>query len=189
MSTLLHIGCGPRTPEQRVPVDFADYTELRMDIDPATQPDITGSILAIDLPDNSVDAIYASHILEHVERWQVATALAECFRVLRPGGQAVFLVPDLQAWCVEIVAHPELIEKSGAVTSYLAPVSMLDALFGFGPDVQEGNEAMRHRSAFTQPLFARYLAEAGFAGRIIAQHYMLCAVVRKETGNVKEIDD
>jgi SAM-dependent methyltransferase len=185
MSTLLHIGSGPRRPEQRIPKQFLDYDELRMDIDASAEPDIVGDITAIDLPTESMDAVYASHLLEHLEPWQVQTALDECWRVLRLDGEAVFIVPDLAAWAQAIVADPAAIETVGA-TAYQAPVSILDALFGYAPDIEAGKEAMRHRTAFTRQTLARHLHAARFSGRVVAQDFQICAVVRKGEQHAKE---
>lgn len=177
MSTLLHIGCGE--PGKATPTRFHHMNELRMDIDASVKPDIVGDIRSIDMPSASVDAVYASHVLEHLERWDVQPALRECFRVLRPGGEAIFVTPDLAAWCIEIVTQPALVEHIGAVAKYRAPVTMLDALFGFGPDVEAGHDAMRHRTGFTRESLALHLAAVGFQGHVGAQELQLCAVVTK----------
>jgi SAM-dependent methyltransferase len=70
--------------------------------DPQSEP-ITKKAIGIDLdfpgydgktlpfPDESQDAVFASHILEHVEDW--AGALAEWYRVLKIGGYMVVAVP------------------------------------------------------------------------------------------------
>lgn len=51
-------------------------------------------------PDRSVDAIYSSHMIEHLDRGEARTFLAECLRVLRPGGVLRLAAPDLRknAW-------------------------------------------------------------------------------------------
>jgi predicted SAM-dependent methyltransferase len=46
--------------------------------------------------DGSVDAVYASHMLEHLDRVEARAFLAECRRVLRPGGVLRLAVPDLR---------------------------------------------------------------------------------------------
>jgi len=48
-------------------------------------------------PAETFDAVYASHFLEHLYRDQAQFVLRECFRVLKPGGIARMLVPDLKA--------------------------------------------------------------------------------------------
>jgi len=45
--------------------------------------------------DASVDFIYCSHVLEHLEEWEAVELLRECRRVLRPGGVLRLVVPDL----------------------------------------------------------------------------------------------
>ena len=48
----------------------------------------------------TVDVIYSSHMLEHLDRAEALSFLAECRRVLRPGGILRLAVPDLRnaAW-------------------------------------------------------------------------------------------
>lgn len=56
-------------------------------------------ITDIGFPDNHFDFVICNHVLEHVP--DDATAMAECFRVLRPGGHALFSVPlsnDPETW-------------------------------------------------------------------------------------------
>lgn len=54
--------------------------------------------LAKPLPfdDRSCDVVYHSHVLEHIPRTHGSAFLAECFRVLRPGGVIRVVVPDLE---------------------------------------------------------------------------------------------
>lgn len=46
--------------------------------------------------DSSLDAIYASHVLEHLPRSRVPSLLNECRRVIKPGGILRLVVPDLE---------------------------------------------------------------------------------------------
>ncbi len=66
-----------------VTADINDLFELQLDI------------TAMDLPGASFDMVIANHVLEHVDD---RAALAEMFRVLRPGGQAVLTVPMIEGW-------------------------------------------------------------------------------------------
>ena len=64
--------------------DFASTTaDLRLDLE------------NIALPDQSEDVIIASHILEHVDDGK---ALREIFRVLKPGGCLVAMIPIIEGW-------------------------------------------------------------------------------------------
>ena len=66
-----------------VTADINDLFELQLDI------------TAMDLPDASYDLVMVNHVLEHVDD---KAALAEMFRILRPGGQAVITVPMIEGW-------------------------------------------------------------------------------------------
>lgn len=50
----------------------------------------------IPYPDDSVSAVYHSHVLEHIDRDQADGFVAEIHRVLRPGGIHRVVVPDLE---------------------------------------------------------------------------------------------
>ena len=56
--------------------------------DACVQADVTRGV---PLPDGSVDAITSSYVWEHIPPDQKPAALAECARVLKPGGVLVFL--------------------------------------------------------------------------------------------------
>lgn len=46
-------------------------------------------------PDGIFDYVYHEHVIEHLRRADGLTLLAECFRVLRPGGKIRVTAPDL----------------------------------------------------------------------------------------------
>jgi predicted SAM-dependent methyltransferase len=46
--------------------------------------------------DASVDVIYSSHMIEHLDRRDAAGLLGECFRILRDGGEIRLAVPDIR---------------------------------------------------------------------------------------------
>lgn len=48
------------------------------------------------LEDESCDAVYHSHVMEHLPKQKAPEFLAECFRVLVPGGVVRVAVPDLE---------------------------------------------------------------------------------------------
>ena len=73
-----------------------DSTWLRMDCEPGEQIDLICQWGAepIPLPDESMELIYASHVLEHVPWYQTKFAMREAWRVLRPYGRFEVHVPD-----------------------------------------------------------------------------------------------
>lgn len=46
--------------------------------------------------DNTVSAIFSSHVFEHLFMDEVEKLISECYRVLRPGGVCRVVVPDLE---------------------------------------------------------------------------------------------
>lgn len=58
----------------------------------------------IPFPDGTVDAVYHSHVLEHLDRKDVPDFFAEILRVLRPNGVHRLVVPDLEQVVHEYVS-------------------------------------------------------------------------------------
>lgn len=54
---------------------------------------------------DSVDAVYHSHVLEHIDRDLVEGFLLEIKRVLRPGGIQRIVVPDFEKLCRDYLEH------------------------------------------------------------------------------------
>jgi SAM-dependent methyltransferase len=65
------------------------------------------NIESIDLPDASYDIIACSHILEHVDDRK---ALAELYRVLRPGGSLIIMIPVIEGWS-ETYENPAITDE------------------------------------------------------------------------------
>jgi predicted SAM-dependent methyltransferase len=74
-------------------------------LDVEARPEVDFVCNAADLSqfvDNSIDQIYASHVLEHFFYLldnELIQVLAEWKRVLKPGGQLLISVPDLKTLC------------------------------------------------------------------------------------------
>lgn len=86
----LHIGGHEVRPGWRI-VDV----EARPEVDHVTSCTDLTSFAA-----DSVEEIYASHILEHLDHQaEILQALREFHRVLRPGGRCCIAVPDFEELC------------------------------------------------------------------------------------------
>ena len=59
----------------------------------------------IPFDDASVDVVYHSHMLEHLDRWVAPRFMEEVRRVLRPGGVHRIAVPDLERLCRDYLDH------------------------------------------------------------------------------------
>jgi len=161
MPTLLHVGCGPKR-KDRTTAGFntPDWTEIRLDIDPAVRPDVTGTMTDMSaVASASVDAVFSSHNIEHLYPHEVPLALAEFRRVLRDDGYAVITCPDLQS-VAALVAQDRLTEP--AYVSPAGPIAPLDILYGHRAAMQRGNLFMAHRCGFTRKVLDATLRAAGF---------------------------
>lgn len=62
--------------------------------DPNVRVDLACDVSSLPYGDNSVDFIYAGHLVEHFYPDTLPVALKEWHRVLRPGGKLVVVTPD-----------------------------------------------------------------------------------------------
>src|SRR5579884_3968600 len=144
-----------------IPPIFADWRELRVDVDPSVAPDILADVTDLSaIESGSVDAVWSSHCLEHLFLYQVSQAVKEAYRILADDGFLCLLVPDLQA-VAEYIASDRLHEV--VYESAAGPVIAHDMLFGYGPYVEKGRPSMAHRCGFTPTLLLQKLQEAPFA--------------------------
>lgn len=160
---VLHVGCGSNSATRLHGVfDPAHWDEIRLDIDDSTKPDIAGSIVDMRsfAEDESCDAIYASHVVEHLLQHEIDAGLGEFRRVLTSTGFALIRTPDIEA-VAQFIVDGRIDEV--IYTSPAGPITPLDMLYGHGGSIARGSTAMRHGTAFTQDLMARRLLKAGFA--------------------------
>ena len=147
MRKVLHVGCG-RSP---LPACMTDCDETRLDIDPGVQPDVVASML--DMGDiGGFDFVYSSHSLEHVYPHEVPVALAEMFRVLKPGGVVTIIVPNLDG------VKPD---ETMLYMSPAGPVCGLDMFYGMSRLIRD-RPYMAHHSGFIPETLARAIESVGF---------------------------
>jgi SAM-dependent methyltransferase len=106
----------------------------------------------------TVDVVYSSHMIEHLDRREAASFLAECMRVLKPGGVLRLVAPDLR-WSIL-----EYMEK-GRADEFVAqlqfdidrPRGLVDAL----RRLLSGGRG--HHWMYDGPSLSRLVANGGFA--------------------------
>lgn len=83
----INLGCGKRVHPNWLNYDFS-----------SNHPEVQQADLrrGIPLPENHADAVYHSHVLEHFSKPEAPKFIAECFRVLKPGGILRVAVPNLE---------------------------------------------------------------------------------------------
>lgn len=181
--TFLHVGCGAKS-KNATPkgLNNAQWTEVRLDINPAVQPDIIGTMTDMSaVPSASMDAVFSSHNIEHLYPHEVPVALAEFHRTLKDDGFAVITCPDLASVCKQVgegrLTDPLYVSPAG-------PISALDILYGFRKDMENGNLYMAHRGGFVESSLRDVLLAAGFksvATLARPEHYDLWAIASKDT--------
>jgi len=182
MKTFLHVGCGPKRKDKTTRgFNTPEWNELRLDIDEKVNPDIVGTMLEMSaVADESVDAIFSSHNIEHLYAHEVPLALKEFLRVLKPNGFLVVTCPDLQSVCA-LIADDKLTEP--AYTAPAGPITPLDILYGHRPPLAKGNLYMAHRCGFTQKVLVGTMQRFGFVSvaskRRGYPHFDLYAVASK----------
>ncbi len=137
------------------------WEEVRLDVDPATRPDIIASLADMRrvVPDASFDALYSSHAVEHLYAHEVIPAFREFRRVIKPDGFALITCPDLMAISRFILQHGA---EDVAYPSPAGPIRPIDMLFGHGRSIGAGKLAMAHHTGFTAARLARVAMESGF---------------------------
>ncbi len=143
--TVLNVGCGYRLRQKLHPhFHGREWREIRLDLDPAVEPDILCSIID----------------MSPVQRHEVPLALAEFIRVLKPHGLLLLTLPDLRQ-VAQFVAEDRLEDQ--AYMSLSGPITPLDMIFGHTASLAHGNPFMAHRTGFTARTLHKVLIEAGFA--------------------------
>ena len=116
------------------------------------------------LPDASFDRVHSEHMIEHVPLAGGRAMLAECARVLRPGGTLRLATPDL-ARLAGLVAAPGGPPPEGAAYIAWIAAAFPDARLEARPvDVlNHGMRAWGHVFLYDEPTLRAELARAGFA--------------------------
>lgn len=141
----LHLGCGPRILDGWHHRDIADFEHL----------DSRGPLDDLsDFDDGSVGQIYASHVLEYYDQYQVPIVLREWRRVLVAGGQINIAVPDFRALVRVYQGDSDLGIPSKQIASIIGP------LFG-RMEVDSG--FIYHRSVWDVSALTNVLYKAGFS--------------------------
>ena len=92
-----------------------------------------GDITAgLPVDDNSADAVYCSHVLEHLGRDDVPKALATTLRILKPGGIFRMIVPDLE-WRVRRYLAHRAAGHATAADDFIAALNVGDRQRARGP--------------------------------------------------------
>jgi methyltransferase family protein len=166
MTAVLHLGCGARG-RKKLPSVFlgSGWREIRIDKDPDVRPDLRAGLTDMQgISDGLADAVYSSDPVEHLYPHEVALALREMHRVLKPTGFVLIRLPDLQE-LARHVAEGRL--EDALYVSPLGPITPLDMLYGHRPSLESGTAINAPRTGFTSATIAAALIKAGFGAAIV----------------------
>jgi len=120
-----------------------------------------GDILAgLPVPEKSADAVYCSHVLEHLSHADCPRALANTYRILKPGGRFRLVMPDLR-WLVDRY----MADGSPDAAAKLMRESLLgedSRPRGLMAVMREWVGNSRHRWMWDYPAMAHELGAVGF---------------------------
>lgn len=154
-SVKLILGCGPlpMNPEHYM---WIDDTWIFTDLYPTDKRIIKLDARNINYPNSSIDALYASHLLEHISHLETQKTLQEWHRVLKSRGRLIINVPDLEWACEKFLANYKTNTPIGS-PAYKNYQELL--LVFYGHQYQPGEF---HKTGFTQKSLKRALLSTKF---------------------------
>ena len=137
------------------------FEYIRLDLNPASQADIIADATKLPYDDCSVEAVFASHLLEHLSPRRHGNVLLEWYRVLKPGGELLLAVPNMTLAAEYLLTDPEKV----IYTSAAGPITAMDMMYGL-ETVSEG-VFMYHRWGFTRETLALRANQMEWADGIV----------------------
>jgi predicted SAM-dependent methyltransferase len=147
--TVLSVGAGTQELEQWV---GEGYKVVRLDIEPRTNPDICASMTDMGAI-GEFDVVFCCHALEHLYPHEVTAAIQEFYRVLKPGGKVIILVPDLE----DVRPTEEALYRADC-----GPISGLHLYYGDPQEIANGFPFMAHHCGFVAKTLEKALGLAPF---------------------------
>ena len=160
----LHLGCGAK-----------HIYEGFINVDKYTKDDRITNFDMAELPydKNSVDLIYSSHALEHLNYRTAMAAIKNWADVLKPGGELYLAIPDLEE-VMKIMVNP-------SVGMHAKWRWFIYHIYGYqaDPDVHSPDDlsldipddpGQHHRCGFSKELIEHLLRDAGFRIKVLRNY-------------------
>jgi predicted SAM-dependent methyltransferase len=166
-SLMLNLGCGTRTHEAWVNIDFSlkatlkDLFFVRPFISTSNPVGYMNHDLrrGIPFPNGVVDVVYASHVLEHLVRKHAFPFMREIHRILKSNGIIRIVVPDLERVATAYLEalHALRLDTTGSQDNKdhheWATIMLLDQMVRIQPGGEMAKWLRKHRqSKFVQAM-------------------------------------
>ncbi len=132
----VQLGCGRQYLPGAVNIDRYDLTVA----------DLRGDAGFLPIRSGCIGSVVAHHLLEHLSYVETLYGLAECYRILQPGGDLEIETPDAEASFQAFVNGKEDSDRAAALTW----------IFG------EARLGQSHKVLFPRELLSKLVSEAGF---------------------------
>lgn len=170
MQTLVNVGCGA----------IAHPAWQNFDVEPrlsyVKKLDVR---LGLPLSDGSADAVYSSHVVEHLSDTEAGAYFTDLWRVLAPGGVIRIVVPDLEHICRIYLQQLDALRDGTQKSDFVYRFALLEMLDQSVRDCGGGELLKFYRQARGEE--AAYVlqrhgpAVAAFLSEFIPQQQMLGA--------------
>jgi len=116
------------------------------------------------LDNNSVENIYSSHCIEHIEPDKLRNVFSEMYRVLKKGGAVRLVVPSFKKGVFYYFFMPWKLEKTmmPRINSNVPKTKMSRLSAWFYTETNKSNGTPGHKTAWDFELMKAFLSEAGF---------------------------
>jgi SAM-dependent methyltransferase len=164
----LHLGPGPNWTKP-------DAHWINVDVDPRWGDIVLDfqDFSGFPIPDASVDAVYGSHVFEHMSIWVTDLVFAEIRRVLAPGGTLRIVIPDVETSIREYLRGNRDFplfqrRRARALERYGLEYTLFDCLredflSRSGQEGLLGRGALAHQNAWDFESLKAALLRAGFS--------------------------
>ena len=132
----LHLGCGTKHIEDYINIDIRYLPGV---------DEVNNIRFLRNYKENTVDEIYACHVLEHFGRWEYKEVIKRWFEILKPGGKLRLAVPNFNSICEYYLKTSDL-------------KSIMGLLYG-GQDYDENY----HYVTFDYPTLSNDLKNIGYS--------------------------
>lgn len=174
MKSVLNIGSGTSSVNDFTKL-FNGWKEIRVD-KYVEEADVKCDITTLSLiEDSSVDVVWACHVIEHLEWYQLPETFHNIMRVLKDDGAAIIRVPDLGS-IADMIKYGLLTPVYTAQNGY--EVCVIDMIYGHR-GMQEHTQGQNHKTGFTHQSMEQILSSLNIKALISASGHEIRAVLYK----------